>query len=417
MTTSRPADTSELEWLTSVLWPRTDLMRVSTEPQPGAGWRRMVTYLALPNARYPRLLVPDRPGVGTALTSYNDAMGFKERLRKACAGILLDSGIARRMIGSRVSVDVRQHASDAELEHLLVERRVATVLEHPDSFAAITFGSPRPTRKPVILLLGPTGEKIAYVKVAWNAATAEMVLREADTLRRLMEARPRSFLPPEPIHEETWVDRRILVTKVLPIPFRRFRRLHAWPDPSVLLEIASVDEQTVRSPVAESAWWAALDDRLSHPDLSSDLGALLELLDRLQRCRGDLVVPLGRWHGDWAPWNMAYLEDGRLAIWDWERSATGVPVGADAAHFAFQVALRRASMDGVAAYHLALEQLNSYLLAAGLDPRTSEPILDLYLVELALRFETARRAMMLPPEDPGGRAIFRAAVEATRRLR
>ena len=46
--------------------------------------------------------------------------------------------------------------------------------------------------------------------------------------------------------------------------------------------------------------------------------------------------PFGSWHGDWMPWNL--LRSGTdLWVWDWERSASGVPVGLDAAHFRFDI--------------------------------------------------------------------------------
>src|SRR5690606_19279441 len=54
---------------------------------------------------------------------------------------------------------------------------------------------------------------------------------------------------------------------------------------------------------------------------------------------GDVELTLGAWHGDWTPWNMAW--DGtQVLLWDFERFATGVPVGFDRVHYALQVVLR-----------------------------------------------------------------------------
>ena len=39
----------------------------------------------------------------------------------------------------------------------------------------------------------------------------------------------------------------------------------------------------------------------------------------------------GSWHGDWRRTNMAVGASG-CSVWDWERFATGVPVGYDALH-------------------------------------------------------------------------------------
>jgi len=53
------------------------------------------------------------------------------------------------------------------------------------------------------------------------------------------------------------------------------------------------------------------------------------------RRAGDIVFRYGSWHGDWAPWNMANLAES-LLVWDWERFATGVPMGFDAVHHELQ---------------------------------------------------------------------------------
>ena len=51
-----------------------------------------------------------------------------------------------------------------------------------------------------------------------------------------------------------------------------------------------------------------------------------------------MTLGFGRGHGDWTPWNMRRL-DGRLVVWDWERSRDGVPIGLDALHYGLLVAL------------------------------------------------------------------------------
>ena len=51
-------------------------------------------------------------------------------------------------------------------------------------------------------------------------------------------------------------------------------------------------------------------------------------------------LAFGAWHGDWTPWNMASTAGG-LLVWDWERFATGVPVGFDALHYWLQIERRR----------------------------------------------------------------------------
>jgi hypothetical protein len=48
-------------------------------------------------------------------------------------------------------------------------------------------------------------------------------------------------------------------------------------------------------------------------------------------------VACGYWHGDFAPWNTR-VQDGQLAVFDWESCEDGVPLGWDTFHFSVQVA-------------------------------------------------------------------------------
>jgi hypothetical protein len=95
-------------------------------------------------------------------------------------------------------------------------------------------------------------------------------------------------------------------------------------------------------------------------------------------------MEFGDWHGDWVPWNMA-RHRGRLIVWDWENRATGVPVGFDLAHQAFQTALStrgRPAAECAAAMDAALR---AYGPALGLDGPRQRFVADAYLVELWLR--------------------------------
>ena len=65
-----------------------------------------------------------------------------------------------------------------------------------------------------------------------------------------------------------------------------------------------------------------------------------EAWQRVEAGFGAEVLAVGAWHGDWAPWNMAW-HGRRLQLWDWEQFGTGVPFGVDAVHFTVQTHLRR----------------------------------------------------------------------------
>jgi hypothetical protein len=107
----------------------------------------------------------------------------------------------------------------------------------------------------------------------------------------------------------------------------------------------------------------------------------------------------GSSHGDWAAQNMATV-GGRLYVWDWERSADGVPLGLDAIHFVFQSELRR-RRDVLRASRVAFARGRRTLRSLGV-PRADDALLmAAYLAELLVRFEEGRRqGAVVRPEMP-----------------
>jgi hypothetical protein len=99
---------------------------------------------------------------------------------------------------------------------------------------------------------------------------------------------------------------------------------------------------------------------------------------------GDVALEFGRWHGDWVPWNLAY-SGARLVAWDWEHSATGMPVGSDVVHQAFQVALTLRHEDAAGATRAAETTLATHAGRLGLAPDAVPAVVDVYLAELWLR--------------------------------
>ena len=87
---------------------------------------------------------------------------------------------------------------------------------------------------------------------------------------------------------------------------------------------------------AGSAYRAGLVSRLEAGEPDDTTALLHQALASLDEAWGQEEIPFGSWHGDWMPWNL--LRSGTdLWVWDWERSASGVPVGLDAAHFRFDI--------------------------------------------------------------------------------
>lgn len=402
---------TDMDWLLAVLWPDESLVRVRANGPPEDGFRRVGTFAVLPNARRPRLLVPmtSRRTARAAFRQFNEGMTQRARLTKALAGVALAVGGRRLLVGDRLFVAVAETLSDVELGSLLPERHLAEVLGCPGIAAAVTFGSLRPNRKPVLQAIAPDGSVPAYAKVAWNELTLLLVRNEATSLRRLARTPPRTFAVPRLIHHGPWGAREMTVISAFEHHVRRRGPLSAAPPAAVIREIAELSG-VARMPIAEAPMWRDLQERI----LSSGAGARdrsAELAARFERDFGGLEVDVGTWHGDCAPWNMSRAGQ-RLAIWDWERSRDGAPVGLDVAHFAHQVTLGRVGHDHVEAARRGGELVEPLLRELDIDAARWRATQAFYLFELFLRYEDATAQGVLTVEDPARESIL-SAIEWT----
>jgi hypothetical protein len=99
--------------------------------------------------------------------------------------------------------------------------------------------------------------------------------------------------------------------------------------------------------------------------------------------------------------------DGRLVVWDWERSREGVPVGIDAVHYGLLVALNARRLPPPRAVTDTLERAPGWL--AGLDPpaEAARIMVCLELLEMSLRYAEARTAGVTLRSDRFGIALHR----------
>jgi hypothetical protein len=185
----------------------------------------------------------------------------------------------------------------------------------------------------------------------------------------------------------------VLVQSPLPIWEPRVPLTGARLD-AAMREVALVDG-VGEAALEDGPYWPQLRERLDavtdHPDGRALARAGHDLLTRA----GSTVLRYGSWHGDWAPWNMAVLAD-RLLLWDWERFASGVPLGFDALHLAMQRDLQAGSFSTVRASE-AVESCVDRAVELLRPCRTTEPFgahvtALLYLIDLATRYVTDRQA-------------------------
>jgi hypothetical protein len=371
-----------LGWVARAVFPDPRLRLTVGDPGPATA-----RYAVIPALAGARFLLPlaGRHVTAASVLAYNALRPAKVRASRAAIGALAWAGALGLTRAPVLSV----HAADG-VE--LLWDHLAGLLGEPRLHAAIGIRPPDPHHKPTLQLFDDAGRARGYAKIGWNDGTRAMVRAEAATLADLPPAGGDAPWSPRLLLRTTWHHREIAVIEPMPRGVRRVRR----PDVPRIAAMLAVARRggppAARGPLRGSAFLAGWRSRAAGgaPAAGGAAGAGRALpsvdaaIDALEARDGGLAMEFGDWHGDWVPWNMARHE-GRLIVWDWENRATGVPVGFDLAHQAFQTALSthgRPAAECAAAVDAALR---AYGPALGLDGPRQRFVADAYLVELWLR--------------------------------
>jgi hypothetical protein len=387
----------ELEWLAEVLWGPTPEVEVVVGPAPatvadGPRWG------VLPDLRRPRVLVPlaSRRAAAEAVRQYSDGMTQRARLAKAAVGLALETGALQWWLRRRGLV---VWAAGPPAGSLLGDY-VAAALGRSDLAAAIVLGPVRPNRKPVAQLLGRDGRPVGYMKVGWNELTRRLVRGEAHMLRRLAAAGHATFTAPQLLHQGRWEGLDIAISSALPHRLWRRGRRYAMPPLAVSREIAALGGIEVTA-LGDSPWWTDLRRRLE--PVRQGAAVLEATVQRLEAQATRLAF--ATWHGDWGPWNLRSTPE-RLLVWDWERSADGVPLGFDLLHFGFQTALQGLGQPPARAAATGRDRAAPLLGELGQRPGMEELLLTLYLLERLARAAEAEVSAVTGRPDTVGAALL-----------
>ncbi len=327
------------------------------------------TMLALPSRAAPRLLVRPAPArvsarAVRALTSDRSVRSILRR-EVVAAGLRVGAG---SLLARRHGFTVGAGGIDAYLADLL-----GTPVH-----VAMSIGPPRANRKPVLAVLRPDGEVIAYAKVGLDDLPRVLVRHEAGALRRLADAMLTSVTVPHLLHGGRWNGVDLLVQSALPTA----RARPVAPDRLIAAgrEIAAI--HAGRCELASSPAWHRMSRTLA--DLSGPrAGVLRHHAAEVERQFGTRVVDVGTWHGDWTPWNVVATPDAVLA-WDWERFAQGVPVGYDALHHHVQEGAVGRRIREIAPW---LAGSAARVLAPyGVEPASAAAVTSAYLLEIGSRY-------------------------------
>lgn len=335
------------------------------------------------------MLVPTRGRPGRlGLFQFNDSMTQKARLAKALAGYAIQAGFARFLLRERFST--AEGSADAGRD--LIESELPRLLSVPRVEVAISIGrSLRPNIKPVLEIMAPDGEVLAFGKLAWNQLTSELVENEVATLTKLEGRTIRSFRVPRVIHRGAWDGFSLVLLSPLRHGVLRRAPVDALPRPAVLRELAGLVAGST-GPLIGGPYWQKVSARaLSVAHLVQDGQRLESAISNLAERLSSVEVVHCMSHGDFAPWNMLHAP-GCINLWDWERSSDARPLGFDALHFTFEVAHYKEGLDPSAAADAALERSQDVLRDLGVPPPTAAAIRDVYLLDRLTRLMEGRQA-------------------------
>lgn len=246
------------------------------------------------------------------------------------------------------------------------------------AYVGALLGPPRANAKPVLRIFDDNGATIAFGKVGHNDLARALVRHEHQVLQELRDGGFTHLEPPKVLHCGSWRGLEVLLLGALASSGRAEA---SWELPaSAMYEVAEhADVTTAR--VGESSYLRKLRDRVATlPPLSP----MHQHVEAVARRTAQTQLSFGRWHGDWAPWNMGSGAD-PVPVWDWERSESDVPLGFDIVHFILQAEFKDQS--GAAAAISAVHQGSSTALSRWYQDREQvDATILLYLCEILTRY-------------------------------
>jgi hypothetical protein len=362
-------------WVDAVagLWP-------DAEVGPGPDARAVREFAFLPSAERPRLLLPAGlpAAAAAAMRRYSHDLGARQRATRALTATAIRVGLADRALRDRLHASGDGESIEDRLAELL-DRRVVV---------SVGLGSARANRKPILHVLTPGGEPVAFVKVGDTAMARELITGEAAALGDLARRSLRGLRVPEVLHHGDWRGLSLLVLSPLPTGALSFRSRRTAP----VAAMRELTGDTRRAPLATSTFWARFRDvPLEDPGQRKRLAGVVT---RIGAAYGEDEMEFGAWHGDWTPWNMAW-HGGRVQLWDWERFDPDVPAGLDLLHYRLQTGSGYGTWPDPAVL--------APLRPAG---RSAAITVELYLLELARRYLYAAQGALGEPLRPQAASLL-----------
>jgi len=330
--------------------------------------------------------VRSRRGASSAMTSYNALRSPRSRLARRVVGAGLRTGLAQLLLPGKIDVGRAVSAPGGHLADVLLTEHLSELFGCGPVVVAISGGEGL-YRKPILQVFSADGTPLGFVKVGWNDWTRDAVRREAAGLRACADGATDRLGAPVLLRHDEWHGLELLITAPIPAGVRRIAVRSPLPDVEVLREISRLSEPHAGE-LATSPWWLGLHSRIARVADPATRAELDAMTSRVEDAGGHARLEFGTWHGDFVPWNLAWVGS-RLYAWDWESSAAQAPVGFDALHFYFQVAFvaRQLPLEEAA---LAALKAAPALSALGVAAAAHRLVAALHLLELYVSHEVAR---------------------------
>lgn len=345
-------------------------------------------YTVVPGLGAPRLLLPagSRRHAAAAAAAGHPS-GWRARIRQQAIRACFATGVGDLLFPDRLAPGVPETLAGHLAELLGAPVRLG-----------LRLGPQRANQKPVLVLLDDAAQVTGYAKLAVNPLTRQLLATEHAALAALAAADLRVLQVPRVQYAGRWQQADLLVLSALPV--RRARPV-TGSRAAPLLAAAAAELARVRptrvTPLLGSDYLTGLGRRVGN--LPADRHrALLQLVLARLAARG-MWLEFGCWHGDFFAGNLA-LAGNRLLAWDWERFATGVPVGFDLLHHAWMAAILAGRALPAAAR--AVASATPSLASLDVPAERAAAVAALYLVEIATRYrEDGNRAVDVRLCQPG----------------
>ena len=329
----------------------------------------------------PRLLLPpERTALRSALAGF---LGNRRPVGLAAPLV----GLAARVGGPLASVCSEASLTSRDDRPAPLRTLIADAVGRDDFRLALRLSFDRPNAKTVAMAISDAGEPLCFAKFGSEAMTDDLVAHESAALERFEGVADMPVVMPRRLHSGTWANgHNVLITAPLRLaPLERDALVaHRAAD------AFAFGSRAASAALRDSAYWRRTRERAERLGGGDDRAQLLATLTEIDGIWGGHRLDFGASHGDWARANLGLVE-GRVAALDWERCTELAPHGIDIAHF---VLCESASLGqgGSIDNARAAESLRRHLADVGRPPEDAEPLIALALLEMVIRFESARDA-------------------------